>query len=117
MKMRDTVRIWSWVDAPRRYRSLHLTRMGPGNFRRALAIRERLIAVTIGKEIARLRKAAGLSQLALAHRLSISAPLISYLEHGLRPMPVSLLWDIAEVLGVEPLHFVNIAGRAIKARR
>jgi hypothetical protein len=114
---RDTVKIWSWVDAPRRYRSKYLTRSGPGNFRRALSVREQIIAVAIGQEILRLRAVHKMSQLALAARLCISQPLVSYFERGLRPMSHSMLFDLADVFSLTAEHFVKIATRAVKEKR
>lgn len=116
MKTRSTVRLWSWVDAPRRYRSSEQVNRRAGNFHRALSIRERKIAIEVGREITRLRVRAGLSQAALADRLSVSQPYMSYLSRGLQEVPLTMLWDLGDIFGVDAQHFITIASQAIGSR-
>src|SRR5438034_7208777 len=56
---------------------------------------------TLGRRIAELRKAAGLSQSKLAHLLGAATHTISQIERGKSAPPVSRLAAFAAVLGVE----------------
>jgi helix-turn-helix protein len=110
-------RLWSWVDAPpAAWRRFAIGRKR-GGFARPLSRREVVIRSAIGAEVARLRTSAGWPQWQLADRLFLSQPEVSNLESGRRTVDVSLLWDRADVFGVEPWHFVAIAARAAGAAR
>jgi transcriptional regulator with XRE-family HTH domain len=58
--------------------------------------------VEFGKRLRRLRKAAGLSQLALAHAAVIDLAAVSFLERALRAPTVGTLVRLARALGVPP---------------
>jgi transcriptional regulator with XRE-family HTH domain len=54
----------------------------------------------VGRNVQRLRIAAGLSQAALAERMGVDRAYVSGLELGQRNPTVVTLWHIAEALGV-----------------
>ena len=62
----------------------------------------------LGARLARLRKAAGLSQLQLAEKLGVSQPLISRYEKGDRRMYDDLLIETAKALGVTPNDVLGV---------
>jgi transcriptional regulator with XRE-family HTH domain len=54
----------------------------------------------VGRNVQRLRIAAGLSQAALAERMGVDRAYVSGLELGQRNPSVVTLWHVAEALGV-----------------
>lgn len=58
------------------------------------------MAITIGKRIARLRKDKGLKQEALAEMLGVSGQAVSKWENGQTCPDISLLPQLAQILGV-----------------
>lgn len=53
-----------------------------------------------GERVRLLREQAGLSQEALAHRAGLHRAEIGFLERGERDFGLSVLWPLAEALGV-----------------
>jgi transcriptional regulator with XRE-family HTH domain len=79
----------------------------------AMAGRERSQTIELGNpefgaRLAKLRKAAGLSQAELAERLGVTQPLISRYEKGERRMFEDLLALTATALGVTPNELFGI---------
>lgn len=63
---------------------------------------DRHIAAEFGRRLADHRRAAGLTQEALAERAGLHAVTISYLETGIRAASVPTLVRVADALGVAP---------------
>jgi len=61
----------------------------------------------VGRNAARLRKAAGLTQEQLAERSGFSQQYISRLEQGRRNPTVVTLYELAEALGVSHVELVR----------
>jgi transcriptional regulator with XRE-family HTH domain len=61
----------------------------------------------VGRNVQRLRIAAGLSQAALAERMGVDRAYVSGLELGQRNPTIVTLWHIAEALGVKLQSFFN----------
>ena len=61
------------------------------------------VRLMVGKNVKRLRLAAGLSQAGLAERMGVDRAYISGLELGQRNPTVVTLWHITQALGVR-LH-------------
>jgi len=61
----------------------------------------------VGRNAARLRKAAGLTQEQLAERSGFSQQYISRLEQGWRNPTVVTLYELAEALGVSHVELVR----------
>jgi transcriptional regulator with XRE-family HTH domain len=59
----------------------------------------------IGRNVERLRIAAGLSQAGLAERMGVDRAYISGLELGQRNPTIVTLWHIAKALGVKLRQF------------
>jgi transcriptional regulator with XRE-family HTH domain len=55
----------------------------------------------VGRNVKRLRTAAGLSQAVLAERMGVDRAYVSGLELGQRNPTIVTLWHIAEALGVK----------------
>jgi len=55
----------------------------------------------VGRNVRRLRIAAGLSQAALAERMGVDRAYVSGLELGQRNTTIVTLWHIAKALGVK----------------
>lgn len=102
-----SVTSWSLADQPQPSRGT------PGGHKRPWAVRERLVTEAIGAEVRRRREAAGMTSYQLAARLCCSQAHVSYLENGRRAVWVPLLWDLADVFGVQPSHFIEMADKAI----
>jgi transcriptional regulator with XRE-family HTH domain len=65
----------------------------------------------VGRNVRRLRTAAGLSQAALAERLGVDRAYVSGLELGQRNPTIVTLWHVAQALGVK-LRLLFNEGRA-----
>ena len=61
----------------------------------------------VGRNAARLRQAAGLTQEELAERSGFSQQYISKLERGRRNPTIVTLYELAEGLGVTPADLVR----------
>lgn len=61
----------------------------------------------VGRNAARLRKAAGLTQEQLAERSGLSQQYISDLERGKRNPTVVTLYELAEALGASHVELVR----------
>jgi transcriptional regulator with XRE-family HTH domain len=59
----------------------------------------------VGRNVRRLRTAAGLSQAALAERLGVDRAYVSGLELGQRNPTVVTLWHVAQALGAKLRQF------------
>ncbi len=59
----------------------------------------------VGSRLRQLRSEKGLSQVALARSLEISASYLNQIENDVRPLTVSVLLRITEVFGVDPTFF------------
>ena len=59
----------------------------------------------VGRNVKRLRIAAGLSQAALAERMGVDRAYVSGLELGQRNPTIVTLWHTAEALGVKLRRF------------
>lgn len=60
------------------------------------------LAEQIGRRLARLRKAQGMTQLELASSVRLSQQLIAEYEAGRKNIPVWRLINMAEAMGIEP---------------
>jgi len=69
----------------------------------------------IGKNIARLRKAAGLTQVQVCEKLGTTQPAFAGYETGRRAVPVDLILPIAEVLNVNLNDIFGITPSEAKA--
>jgi transcriptional regulator with XRE-family HTH domain len=61
----------------------------------------------VGRNVKRLRIAAGLSQAALAERMGVDRAYVSGLELGQRNPTIVTLWHLAEALGVKLRRFFD----------
>jgi transcriptional regulator with XRE-family HTH domain len=61
----------------------------------------------VGRNVRRLRSAAGLSQAALAERLGVDRAYVSGLELGQRNPTIVTLWHVAQALGVRLRQFFD----------
>jgi transcriptional regulator with XRE-family HTH domain len=61
----------------------------------------------VGRNVQRLRKAAGLTQAALAERMGVDRAYVSGLELGQRNPTVVTLWHISKALDVKPGKFFD----------
>ena len=61
----------------------------------------------VGRNVQRLRIAAGLSQAALAERMGVDRAYVSGLELGQRNPTIVTLWHTAKALGVKPRLFFD----------
>lgn len=68
------------------------------------------IARKVGERIAVLRKAAGVTQDSLAATLKTTASVISRMERGWAGVSLERLEEIAEVLHVSPVDFLDFEG-------
>ena len=68
----------------------------------------------VGRNVKRLRIAAGLSQAELAERMGVDRAYVSGLELGQRNPTILSLWHVAEALGVKLQHFFQ---EEVKPRR
>jgi transcriptional regulator with XRE-family HTH domain len=59
----------------------------------------------VGRNVKRLRVAAGLSQAGLAERMGVDRAYVSGLEMGVRNPTVVTLWHVARALGVRVGRF------------
>jgi transcriptional regulator with XRE-family HTH domain len=66
----------------------------------------------VGRNVKRLRMAAGLSQATLAERMGIDRAYVSGLELGQRNPTILTLWHIAQALGVKVGAFFDEEKRA-----
>lgn len=65
------------------------------------------VRVTVGLNVRRLRKAAGLSQEELAHRAGLDRTYVSGVERGIRNPTVLVLQDLAGGLGVQMVELLR----------
>ena len=70
----------------------------------------------VGRNVKRLRIAAGLSQAQLAERMGVDRAYVSGLELGQRNPTVVTLWHIAKALGVKLRPFFDEENSRRKAR-
>ena len=61
----------------------------------------------VGDNVARTRKASGLTQEALAERSGLSQQYISGLENGLRNPTIVTIYELAQALGVDHVLLVT----------
>jgi transcriptional regulator with XRE-family HTH domain len=59
----------------------------------------------LGRDVKRLRKAAGLTQADLAERMGVDRAYVSGLELGRRNPTIITVWHVAEALGVRLRSF------------
>ena len=59
----------------------------------------------VGARLRQLRTERGLSQVALAQALEISASYLNQIEHDVRPLTVPVLLRISDVFGIDPTFF------------
>ena len=64
-------------------------------------------SVRIGKRIADLRRAEGLTRHELAKRAGITSELLKEYEEGARVVPASHLWDIAVAQDVPLIRYIE----------
>ena len=62
----------------------------------------------LGKVIARLRLAAGVSQEELAERAGVHRTYVSQLERGIKSPTLNILFKISEALGIEASHLIKL---------
>jgi transcriptional regulator with XRE-family HTH domain len=67
---------------------------------------------TVGRNVRRLRIAAGLTQAKLAERMGVDRAYVSGLELGQRNPTVVTLWHLAQALGVKAGAFLGETRRA-----
>ena len=70
----------------------------------------------VGRNVRRLRMAAGLSQAELAARLGVDRAYVSGLELGQRNATIITLWHTAEALGVKVRSFFDEPRRGSRGR-
>jgi transcriptional regulator with XRE-family HTH domain len=70
----------------------------------------------VGRNVRRLRIAAGLSQAELAELMGVDRAYVSGLELGQRNPTILTLWHTAEALGVKPRLFFDERPRARSAK-
>lgn len=68
----------------------------------------------VGRNVKRLRLAAGLTQAALAERVGVDRAYVSGLELGQRNPTVLTLWHLARVLSVKLASFFEEEPRALR---
>jgi transcriptional regulator with XRE-family HTH domain len=68
------------------------------------------LAIAIGKVIRERRKAAAMTQAALAEAIGLESETVSRLENGIRLPSIEKLVEIAEVFGVPVAEFFRDAG-------
>ena len=68
----------------------------------------------VGRNVKRLRVAAGLSQAALSERMGVDRAYVSGLELGQRNPTVVTLWHIAEALGAKVRSFFDEPRKRIR---
>lgn len=107
---KGTLSVWSWVGQPAACRPLP---KGVGGYKRPLSQRDQIIAKAFGAEVRRLRLAAKLSTRQLAELISLSQPMIIYIEKCRVNIELRLMWDFAEAFGVEATHFTSVCDRAV----
>lgn len=61
----------------------------------------------VGRNVKRLRLAAGLSQAELAQRMGVDRAYVSGLELGRRNPTIVTLWHLAKALGVKLMPFLE----------
>lgn len=71
---------------------------------------------TVGRNVRKLRTAAGLSQAELAERMGVDRAYVSGLELGQRNPTIVTLWYMTKALGVNPGRWSRRKGRAEPAR-
>ena len=71
----------------------------------------------VGRNLRRLRIAAGLTQAALAERMGVDRAYVSGLELGQRNPTVLSLWHVAEALNVEIRAFFSRTSARRPARK
>lgn len=61
----------------------------------------------VGRNVRRVRIAAGLSQAAVAERMGVDRAYVSGLELGQRNPTIVTLWHLGKALGVRPREFFS----------
>jgi transcriptional regulator with XRE-family HTH domain len=69
----------------------------------------------VGRNVRRLRIAAGLSQAGLAARMGVDRAYVSGLELGQRNPTIVTLWHVAKALGVKPRAFFDEGTARVRA--
>jgi len=69
----------------------------------------------VGRNVRRLRVAAGLSQAALSERVGVDWAYVSGLERGERNPTIITLWHTAKALGVKLQELTTERGHAVDA--
>jgi transcriptional regulator with XRE-family HTH domain len=69
-----------------------------------------LAMVRVGEEIRRLREMAGLTLCGLSHKMKLSAPFWSDVEHGRRALTADRLAQVAPILGTTLKALADVAG-------
>ena len=87
------------------------------NGRRPYSVRDITIQKAIGADVRRIRESAGLTEADLANRIARTQPFVHKLEHGVGAISLPTLFDIADVLGVPPQHFLDVARDAAEAEK
>ena len=70
----------------------------------------------VGRNVRRLRAAAGLSQAKLAERMGVDRAYVSGLESGERNPTIMTLWHVAQALGVRMPAFFDERTRSAGGR-
>jgi transcriptional regulator with XRE-family HTH domain len=82
-----------------------------------MARRRRYSTDPFGPTIERLMDEAGVTYRGLAEKTGLSAGYLNHLVHGNRPVPSNeVVGRLADALGVEPEHFVEVRLRTITER-
>jgi transcriptional regulator with XRE-family HTH domain len=71
----------------------------------------------VGRNVKRLRSAAGLSQAELAERMGVDRAYVSGLELGQRNPTILTLWHVAEALGAKLRSFFDDERTSERKRR
>ena len=90
--------------------------------RRPASKRVREATAVIGRQLSRLRREKGITQVELAKRLGVTQAEVSWMEHGRVRMHAWVIAEIARLLGVSAdlmlgLHPKNPGGEAVKNQR
>jgi transcriptional regulator with XRE-family HTH domain len=82
-----------------------------------MARKRRYSTDPFGPTMERLMEEAGVTYRGLAERTGLSAGYLNHLVHGNRPVPSNeVVGRLADALGVEPEHFVEVRLRTITER-
>ena len=72
-----------------------------------MSVRRREVGWAIGQAVRKARKAAGLTQVAVARRVGIDLQYLSMIELGKRASSIAIIFAVAEAIGIKPGELVT----------